>query len=236
MNILSSVSHLTSSKFMMPFAALIKPHLLYQNHLVFSCIGQNTESMEPRLATHTPWMIRLMKIPIQIKMENSNVHLCLNFLQVNTLTLCTRMSFRLMLIREAGSTSIAILEREVKRKANSAKVADEASTNRHKTKGKFLNKPEGMMAPSDTTLEFSRAEEHVDSSYLKDINRKYRHDILFLVKIKNKDCYVHNLGNELHFTHHFFGLSGWSEWRISYFWRDTVNCDLYLLQFYIIWI
>lgn len=61
--------------------------------------------------------------------------------------------------------------------------------------------------------------------FLKDINRKYKLDILFLVETKNKDSYVHQLGAELQFHHHFLlspdGLSG----GLAIFWRDTVQCD-----------
>ena len=42
--------------------------------------------------------------------------------------------------------------------------------------------------------------------YLKDINRKYKIDILFLVETKNKDDYVQKLGDQLQFTHHFWYL------------------------------
>ncbi|CAE6132178.1 unnamed protein product [Arabidopsis arenosa] len=61
--------------------------------------------------------------------------------------------------------------------------------------------------------------------YLKDINRKYKIDILFLVETKNKDNYVQQLGKELLFDHHFLvspdGLSG----GLAIFWKDSVQCE-----------
>ncbi|KAG7635974.1 Endonuclease/exonuclease/phosphatase [Arabidopsis thaliana x Arabidopsis arenosa] len=61
--------------------------------------------------------------------------------------------------------------------------------------------------------------------FLKDINCKYKIDILFLVETKNKDAYVQRLCTDLHFHHHFLispdGLSG----GLVIFWRDTIKCE-----------
>ncbi|XP_020873965.1 uncharacterized protein LOC110226467 isoform X2 [Arabidopsis lyrata subsp. lyrata] len=62
--------------------------------------------------------------------------------------------------------------------------------------------------------------------YLKDINRKFKIDIMFLVETKNKDNYVQNLGVDLHFDHQILvspdGLSG----GLAIFWRNIVACEL----------
>ncbi|KAG7572532.1 Reverse transcriptase domain [Arabidopsis suecica] len=59
----------------------------------------------------------------------------------------------------------------------------------------------------------------------EDINRIHKIDIMFLIETKNKDSYVQQLGNQLHFNHQVLvspdGLSG----GLAIFWKDTVKCD-----------
>ncbi|KAF8080915.1 hypothetical protein N665_0914s0003 [Sinapis alba] len=63
--------------------------------------------------------------------------------------------------------------------------------------------------------------------YLRDINRKYKIDILFLVETKNKDSFVQSLGKELQYPHSFVispeGLGG----GLAIFWRDTIECNFF---------